>query len=267
LIKQGRRVIAVKSLRGVSTEKLEDNVEKVDDDKETPETLLRQVAAIIPVLEHKKLDKVSMIGESRGGAISVAAAYLYPEKFENITLVNPVGMNGEMSTAKLIYRFLGGGAIEGVKLKWDQIQGKMSPMAEKQSRESTKAFVDFVVSDVKTSYKEVSDMAKAELFQKLKEIKKHNIGISIIHGVDDIVFPMADIQRNVSNEIAKFKQANPDGKVGEIDQLDGVDKVIDGFYSVTGAHGAFATKPEVYTRAAAEAMAALETKAAKNKKG
>lgn len=252
LYKQGRRVIMVKSPHGVKSVETENGTDEPasKENKEQVkigESLMAQVNAIAPVLEQKNIPHLSIIGESRGGAVATLAAYLYPEKFENIAIVDPVGMSDAMSVLTLIRRFMTTVVVEGKAAGKRKKAGEVSEMAEEQMKVGTGAFFKWLLKTPITNAQEGNDMAKAELYKLLKDIKEHDIGISLIHGVEDPVFPMAEIQKNISNEVAQH----------------GLENVIDGFYSVDGAHGDFNTRPELYTRVAEQAISALEKKAEK----
>ena len=70
----------------------------------------------------------------------------------------------------------------------------------------------------------------------LRDLHQKGIGISVIHGVDDPVFPMDKMQ-----EIVKADQ-------------------IDGFYSVKGDHNEIYVHPEKYIPLVDEALQSLENK-------
>ncbi|HEX3095977.1 MAG TPA: alpha/beta hydrolase, partial [Patescibacteria group bacterium] len=266
LYKAGRRVITVKTLHGVPLPKPKEpdpthplgldftveemgnpeDYEKAVEISNVAESLQRQVNTILPVLEKKNLEHVALLGESRGGAVATILAYEYPEKFDVMSLVDPVGFSGEVSALKLMYLFGQTGVKEGREASARDKAGQVSPMAREQMVWGSTQFLKFVLNlkNFETSRKETVDMAHSEVFQMLNGIKEHDIGISIVHGVDDPVFPMEGVQNNISNEVAKH----------------GLENIIDGFYSVAGAHGAFATQPEIYTPIVEGAITALENK-------
>ncbi len=254
LVKEGRRTIIIKSPHGVESQTTDERAEEFSD------TLLRQVAAIAPVLEQKGTDKVSIIGESRGGLVALMAAYLHPEKFSDVVLVDPVGLVDSMNSAKLSLRFIMAGMAEG-KIFNERIKaGEVSEMNKEQVVWGTKNFMKWILGDPKASVKEIRDMAQTEVAHLLTKIKSEGIGISVIHGVDDKVFPMKDVQANISGQIEIAKaQLSSDGTDEDATQK-AFEKVVDGFYSVKGGHGGFNTNAELYTRAASQALSALEAK-------
>ncbi len=257
LFKEGRRTIMVKSSHGVEGEITDPKAQ------EFPDTLVRQVAAIAPVLEQKNI-KVDVIGESRGGIVALMSAYLYPEKFSNIVLVDPAGMVDSMNSAKLTLRFIMAGMAEGKIFTRRDKAGDVSPMAKEQVVWGTGNFMKWILGDPKATAKEIQEMAHAEVVKLLKEIKTSGIGISVIHGVDDKVFSMNDIQSSIRGQVEGVGEMLKNEGASEDEITHAYKKVVDGFYSVKGGHGEFNTNPEKYTWLAAQALTALEEKRGNN---
>ncbi len=242
MVRNNREVIMVEAPHGVSHDIRGEEVSQMS------EYSLRQIGAIMPALEQKHIEKVDVVATSESCVYAVMAAYLYPEKFRNMILVNPGGMIGEDKPTQLTWRFITemvAGAVDLMKRK-----KMLPPEAQQQMKEGTADFMKYIFSDVRTAGKEIKGISSSQingLFQKLKE---HGIGISIIHSVDDKVFPMKRVQAQV-----KAKEEDP--------------LWIDGFYSVKGGHGEYLANTQIYTRAAEGALSALEMKqaVAADKKG
>ncbi len=258
LYEEGRRALMVESASGADVEISDPKVNEFSD------SLLRQVAAIEPVLEQKNI-KVDAIGESRGGVVVLLAAYLYPEKFNNIVLIDPAGMVESMNAAKLTMRFIMTGIAEGRIFAKREKMGDVSAMAKEQVVWGTANFVKWVASNPMKRVEEIKDLSHVEVAHLLSEIKALGIGISIIHGVNDKVFPMEDMQASITNEINKVREKMKNEGAHEDEIANAYKKVVDGFYSVRGGHGDFNTNPEKYTWLASNALTALEEKK-KNKK-
>lgn len=248
MFKEGRRVLVVKNSHGS-----EHGLPKEIAQDFAP-SILKQVEDNFSVLEAKHLDKVSLLGESRGGISAILMAYLHPEKVENIILSDPGGMVDSISAARLTLRFIVAGIGEGKDFKKRMSEGEVSVAAKEQANMGTQSFAKWVLEDPKASTQEIVDIAKSEIHQLLAAIKEKGIGISVFHGVDDKVFPMADVQKNISAEIQKAKDASLEETPLPYE------KIIDGFYSVAGGHGGLNLNPEVYTRAAMKALVSLEEK-------
>lgn len=219
LAELGRRTISIKTPHGIETEKIEN----------FPEAELQKVAALIKTLEKKDIDKVDAVGHSEAGIYLTLAATLYPDKFRNIVLINPGGMIGKDTPWRLSVGFLGDivkQIMRGIKDR------KLVRPTLTSFREVGKS----ISSGPLRSFKEVLAISKTQIHELLRELKKKGIGISIIHAVDDKIFPMDRTQ-----------------KIAKTDQLDG-------FYSVKGTHNEFFLKPKKYTQLADQALTALESK-------
>jgi hypothetical protein len=206
----GRRVISAETPHGI-------------DANEASE---RKLEAILQTIEGKGLDKVNVITNSEGAIYVTAAAALFPEKFENIVLIEPAGLIGKGSFWGVLERFAQDAREETRKHK---SQPKLKYPAPRVIG------VKQILSDLFASIKEVNAIAKADITETLKKLHELGIGVSIIHAVDDKVFPMEKVQKMV--------KAN----------------MIDGFYSVKGTHNSI-YRYEPFGRAAEAALSALENR-------
>jgi hypothetical protein len=94
---------------------------------------------------------------------------------------------------------------------------------------------------------EIEGMTAVSLEEIMIELKKNkNIGISIIHGIDDKTFPMDMVQTGAGER--------------------GLPEAVDGFYSVKGGHNELYLNPDKYVGVVVEALLALEKKQEKNNK-
>ncbi|MBU6414803.1 alpha/beta hydrolase [Patescibacteria group bacterium] len=85
--KFGRRVISSNTPHGIEAQ----------NNEQFPNSEMRKVVAAIKTLEACGIEKVDAVGHSEGAIDVVMAAVLYPEKFRNIVLVNPGGLQGKDS--------------------------------------------------------------------------------------------------------------------------------------------------------------------------
>ncbi len=234
MVRLGRRTLFIDEPRGIENKIDDENTEGIQ------EYFLKQISALIGVLDAKGIDKVDVVGNSEGGMYAIIAADIYPERFSNIVLCNTGGMIGDDSAPKLIYRF----AVDGLRSAVDMMKRKktMSAGAQQQMKEGVAGFNKYVMGEPKSSYDEIKSMAGTQIRNMVKEVKSEGVGISIIHTTDDGVFPMARVQKETS-------RTSPDEEL-----------IVDGFYSIRGGHGEFSINPEQYTRLADEALSALEAK-------
>ena len=85
----GRRSIILDGSHGVEYD--EEEVGKLDARARGPEK--RKVAAMFTALDGAHVEKADAVGHSKGCIDVVLAAYAYPERFRNIVLIEPAGMN------------------------------------------------------------------------------------------------------------------------------------------------------------------------------
>ena len=223
LVKTGRRTISIDAVHGVD--------HKIDSRKvkDLPDVELRKVAALIEVLDYKKISKVDAVGYSEGGIYITLAAMLYPKKFRNLVLVNPGGMIGKDQEFRLTIGFLR-----------DLVKHFVEALGNRKFLKRFGKFYGYIIRsiflDINKAMHEISAISDTQIQKFLKKVKKHKIGISVIYSIDDHVFPIDRIQ-----EITDQYQ-------------------IDSFYSVKGAHADFVIKAEAYMQVVDKALDDLENK-------
>lgn len=217
----GRRVISAYAPHGIDTARNENT--------ELPEAEMRKLETLLTLIEAKGAKKINVIATSESAIYVTAAAVLYPEKFANIILVEPAGLIGEDSFLGLIKR----------TAKDMSAQQKMDSNWQKAKFPSPASVgAKSILSNIGASIREIQAISKADIREALQKIHQSGIGISIIHAVDDKVFPMERVQQMVKSDM------------------------IDGFYSVEGVHGSIYIY-EPYGRIAEMALCALEEKQSK----
>lgn len=208
----GRRVVANNHPRGSRGKETSLHIE--GDSKSYPQEGFQRALDLLELIDKKDLGKVDVVAHSQGGIDVAIAASLRPEKFRNIVLVDPGGMVGEKTFPDLLKKFA------GKRNSWAQF------------KEGTK----YIAKNPYRAIKEAVAVSRSEIHELLRGLKSEGIGISIIHGVDDHLFPMDEVQ-----QIAKADQ-------------------LDGFYSVAGGHDEIVRNPDIYAKATASALEALERK-------
>lgn len=180
IAEEGRRVITVYFSR-------EKKIEENDGDAE-----LQKALSIIEAINKKGVDKVDAIGHSEGGLNLVIAANLFPEKFRNIVLISPAGMIEKDSSLSLIKRFI---IDEGLQ---ELINGKNSDIGS--FSKYLKEVFKYSIKGSKLSYEEISACAIANIFEMTKQLREKGVGVGFVHGVNDKVFPMEEVIKNVGKE-------------------------------------------------------------------
>ncbi|MBU6431317.1 hypothetical protein KGQ29_02995, partial [Patescibacteria group bacterium] len=169
-----------------------------------------------------------------GSIFSVMAAYLYPERFRNLVLVDPAGMIGKDNLPRLASGF----SIDLIK----QIISEMTK--EKPTKDQTTGggpldalkAANVLIKSPLQAIRSVFAIANSDIRNMLKSIKEKGIGISVIHPVDDRAFPMEKMQEALGVEH------------------------LDGFYSVKGSHNSYFLDPKPYTLLIDNALDDLEKK-------
>lgn len=247
IARQGRRTLFVDEPRGVDgVLKNEKSEEQILAEEKIEKFFLRQAETLIAVLDKKGIEQTDAVGHSEGGLYLVVAASLYPERFRNLVLFDPAGMVEDDSPASLAYRFLKENIVSRIAMIEKKKAGEISAASEEQARKGDEDFLAYLKEDVPKSVDEVRAIAKQQIHTLLKQAHAKGVMMSIVQGVDDNVFPMDDVQKQVS-------RTGPEKGRGE-------GLIVDGFYSVKGGHDEFLMNPERYARVADLALTALEEK-------
>ena len=208
----GLRARAVENLYGVDDEvltnffiKLKDARPEIDIDeikKKFPKTELKKAAELIEGLDQIRdgqadaevndKGKTDCIGVSQGGYIVAIAAYLCPERFRNIVLVDPAGIVGKHSRAKLAIRTSKNARAEQKYADQKKFQGA------ELAQQNLKIGAEDMKKVLKENFKEAmldetGAISKADITEILKELRGKGIKIAIIHGVEDKIFPMEKV--------------------------------------------------------------------------
>lgn len=228
----GRRVLTYDAPYGISPEVHKNSSTKKAENAQVYE--LGKAATLNKVLEQKELARVDAVGHSEGCINLVIAALEHPERFRNLVLVNPGGMVGETSTFEFIKRVWNHFYAEKRAVNADPRMHEVKIRSEHERKHN-------ILAEPKKSLRAARAVACSEIGDLLKALKEQGIGISIIHSVDDAIFPMDKIQ-----ETAHKGQ-------------------FDGFYSVKGGHNDFFLNPEPYTMLVDHALDALARKQEKER--
>ncbi len=214
--------------------------------KKYPTEVMRKALNILGVLDQKGIEKTDVIAHSEGAINTVIAATLHPEKFRNIVLFAPAGLIGEDKFIRLLQGFAGQAKrAETLSEKpLAQVEGQAGytywpeiPVTEIEKQVASKAAreaVKYLVKNPIRGVNEARGIAKIQIHDMLRYLHGKGIGIVVMSGVDDPVFPMNNMQ-----QIAKIDMLN-------------------GFVSLRGGHGEIGNHPERYMAAAEEMLTALE---------
>lgn len=226
LAKSGRRVISVDSPHGLSTHTVEHDLSN-----NFPEVELAKLSAVIQALNKRDIEQADVVAHSEGAIYMALAVLLYPHRFRNIVFINPGGMIGKDNVFRL-----GKGMVTELLRQAKNESKRTDSDRYAQKLQNPLIPIKVLVSNLKRTWASVQAITDSDIVEIMKELKEQGIGISVIHGVDDSVFPMERVQ----NEI-------------------GAD-ALTGFYSVRGGHNEIFIRPGQYTDAIDAALDALERK-------
>lgn len=224
------RVIHVNKRRAIAL-KFSRTGGEIQSEKNYPQSELNKAEALLAVIDQKGLTKVDAIAHSEGAIVVVIAAEIAPEKFRNIVFVDPAGLIGKDNPSKLVARF-------GLMLAKDSLRS-LNVLDFKMGNRlrAAREAVKYLAKNPVRSIQEASDISAADIYEILTFLKKSAIGVSIIHGVNDTIFPMKALLRTAE-------------KRGGIDTT--------GFYSVKGDHMEVSVHPEKYAALAIDALNGLK---------
>ena len=235
VFKDSIKILFEKNRRVLALERTEENVSENEIDeklkRQYPMEILRNATALLRLLEEKKIDKVDAVAHSEGvDNISIAFA-INPEKFRNIVFIAPPGLTGKDSFYGLAGRF-------SLSLMKELKKFVLSNDEKEKERIATvvEEAIKYIVKKPVRSIKEEIGISRIEIQKNLEDMQKKGVGVAVIAGVDDVVFPMDKMQKNVTKD------------------------QFDGFVSVKGVHNEIINNPEQYMAAAVELLDKLEKK-------
>jgi pimeloyl-ACP methyl ester carboxylesterase len=216
-----------------------------------PTATLRKSLNILGILEKKGIEKTDVIAHSEGAINTVLAATLHPEKFRNIVLVAPAGLIGEDKFTRLLQGFAGQGkraeSLSEMPLTEEERQKGYSapeiPISETEKHVTSIAATEalkYLLKNPVRGINEARGIATSQIHDMLRYLHERGIGIVVMSGVDDPVFPMERMQEIVKTDM------------------------LDGFVSLRGGHGEIGNHPDRYMTAAEKMITSLEEKRGRN---
>lgn len=203
-----------------------------------PKEQLRKAMNLIELLNQKGIEETDVIAHSESSINVAIAATLHPELFRNIVFFAPAGLIGKDTFTRLLQGFVGQ-ATHGRPKSLSKI-----PITETEKQVAATAAKDalkyFAKNPIRAT-KEAKSIAdeQSQIHEMLRYLHEKGIGIVVMSGVDDPVFPQDKIQ-----------------KIAKKDMLDG-------YLTLIGGHGAIGEHPELHMAAAEEMLTALEEKKAR----
>ncbi|MDO8521675.1 MAG: alpha/beta hydrolase [bacterium] len=259
----GRRTLSFTyPSKGGTTELLPEDKELV---KDFPAEEVRDALTLMSVLEARGVEEGGVLGHSKGGASAAIAALLFAERaargegkkrIANIILFGSAGLIGKDSLPRLGYGFAAQKSNRGKqsesfaaipvsdKQRADaEANGLTMPVYAaipntKEDAEGGAAAGVALVSHIKESgfyrtSEEVWGLSRIHIDSLLRKLKKHGIGITIMTGVDDPVFPTRRMTSTISAQLTPAEKAlNYEKKIDAI-----TENIVDGVLTIRAEHG------------------------------
>jgi len=177
--------------------------------------------SFINLLSEKNIDKVDAIAHSEGAINIAIAAYLKPEKFNNIILINPGGMMSNDTFYKLAKRFISEFLFEPITFDTTKRFLIYSKYAI--------SVVGYILRNPIQAFREAIGISKFKIFYLLRNIQKNGVKVSVIVDKNDILFPVEQVKSQAKK--AKIKNfylvegghneihINPDKFMGTIEKI------------------------------------------------
>ena len=200
--------------------------------KKYPEEELRKAFALIGLLWAKGIKKTDVIAHSEAGINVAIAASLAPERFRNIVFMDPAGLIGKDNFPSLFKRFTVDAIRDGMRIMLGTAKPEEIARMARAGKETSRNFL----KNPLRSIKQAIAISKSDIRNMLKDLHNRGIGIAVMQGVNDPLFPMDKVQENLEAE------------------------GIDGFLSVKGKHDEIYTNPEEFVPACDKLLEMLEIK-------
>lgn len=220
IVSEGRRIITIKIPR----------IGGVKPEGDFSEAEYTKARALVDTLNKKGIKTTDIIAHSEGALSAIIAAEIFmsqhqPQRIRNIVFVEPVGLIGYDRLRNLIGR-------------WGKMVAKDTGHFIRDSRKKnmSRAFTEaakYAFSNPIRTFAEAGVISASDIYKSLSKLKENGIGVSVIHAVDDTLFPMEKV----------MKTAKEKGGMNTI-----------GFYSVKGDHREISVHPEKYAALAVNAL-------------
>ncbi len=174
LFDAGFRVVSVTHLRQDLKLITKESISRVE---------YQKAQIILAILLSLRIDKVSVIAHSEGAINAVIAAHSRSYMFERILLVGPGGLVENEGFIELSGRFIGNLIQCGLGLFKDSIT------RAHVIRSGIETLKYFFMNPV-MGLLEGSAISRTHLYALLVDLHENGVSVGIIHGTDDLVFPV-----------------------------------------------------------------------------
>lgn len=168
-----------------------------------PKEFLREANTLSSLISEEQIEKADIVAHSMGGIVAVMTAMMHPEKFagRTIILTNSAGLIGKDSFNRLRK---GAGANKSRTETMSKV-----PVTETETeylKSTTHVTPDYMRANPLRAVKEVWNISQFQITDDmLRYLKGKGIKVIIASAVEDTMFPMEGMQKNVpGNDVAGF---------------------------------------------------------------
>ena len=154
-----------------------------------PETQLSKILAIQQILDHEKLEETDVIAHSEGSIHAITSAFLFPDRFKNILLMNPAGII-PMSPIEL--------ALSGAQ------EGKVRAIENRTEKEDLSwSRVKELMRNALMLYRSVNSISDVSeeglMMEMIKEIRSRGVKVGVLYTDRDKLFPKDKLENAITN--------------------------------------------------------------------
>lgn len=171
------------------------NLQEQNFDIPVPELL--KAKSILAVLDECKVEKTDIVAHSEGAINSIIAALLSPERFRNIILVGSAGIT-DIGEDNALHRTIGFArtTLQDIGRFFKNPDSREALL--RANNESTK----YIAGNPAAAVDEVGAIASFNIEEMIEKLHEKGIKISLVHGTNETMFPMDEMQTKklVENE-------------------------------------------------------------------
>jgi len=282
LSQTGRRVISVDHPQRTDNEVIELSDEQqalLKDLPSMPPIQVQKALDDIKVMEHMRASGATIIGHSAGTASGAIAALFRPDLFPEIVMFAPAGMVANDTAGRLVK----GMRDDFLKAKptldkipvSDEIRAyaetvggyippyEAIPKSEAVQKDGARVWweaLKYALPNLKSAADEVFGLAAMQMGPLLMKLRERGVGVVIMSGVDDTVYPHTDIMDTLASLDTSIEARGPELDPVKREQRiqNFVKKIANGVVFVRGGHGQIGENPELYATYAEHMASSLE---------
>ena len=160
-------------------------------------TIREKVISVYTEIKNQSLGKIDLVGFSEGSLVAALLALARNLEVQRLVLVNPAGLIGEDSVARLVCRFIRQIVEEGAYVFKKAFHLNFAPL-----RVSARVGLEFLKNCLCNRYiwQELSEITQTDIVSLLRDLKKGGVEIILVSAHSDRVFPKERIAKKLEDE-------------------------------------------------------------------